>query len=143
MGDWSNGHHVGNLAGATREELVAIIEALTARVAVLEEEARRLRGNGGKDVPGWAKPNRPQREKKERKCRGQAFVRRRERPDEIHEHAVECCPDCGRKLRGGWKHGRHQVIEIVLRQVRVIEHVSLARWCGVRRTEARTPRREC
>lgn len=58
-------------------------------------------------------------------------MRRREDPDEIHEHALECCPDCGRKLHGGWKHGRHQVIEIVLPQVRVVEHVALARWCGV------------
>ena len=121
---------MGNLATATREELIAIIEVLAARVAALEEENRRLRGGGGKDVPAWVKPNRPTQEKRERKRREQAFVRQREQPDEVHEHAMECCPECGRKLTGGWKHGRHQVIEIVLPQVRVIEHVALARWCG-------------
>ncbi len=120
-----------NLAAATREELIAIIEALAARVAALEEENRRLRGGGGKDVPAWAKPNRPKKEKGERKHRAQACVRRREEPDEIHEHTMERCPDCGRKLGGGWKHGSHQVVEIVLPQVRVIEHRAIARWCGV------------
>jgi len=38
---------VENLAAATREELIAIIEALMARVAELEEEIRRLRGGKG------------------------------------------------------------------------------------------------
>ena len=71
---------MGDLATATREELIAIIEALAARVAELEEENRRLRGGGGKDVPAWVKPNRPKQEKGERKRRGQAFVRRREQP---------------------------------------------------------------
>jgi transposase len=122
---------VENLAAATREELIAIIETLAARVAALEEEVRRLRGGGGKDIPAWVKPNRPKKEQGERTRRGRAFVRRREQPDEIHEHALERCPDCGRKLWGGWKHGRHQVIEIVLPQVRVIEHRAVARWCGV------------
>jgi transposase len=123
---------------ASREELIAVIaaqqeqiEVLAARVQQLEEENRRLRGGGGKDVPAWVKPNRPKQEKGERKRRGQAFVRRREEPDEIHEHAMELCPDCGRKLCGGWKHGSHQVIELILPQVRVIEHVTMARWCGM------------
>jgi hypothetical protein len=122
---------VENLAAATREELIAIIETLAARVAALEEEVRRLRGGGDKDVPAWVKPNRPKKEKGERKRRGQAFMRPREQPDEIHEHAMERCPECGRKLCGGWKHGSHQVIEIVLPRVRVIEHRAIARWCGV------------
>ncbi len=120
-----------NLASATREELIEIIEALAARVAALEEENRRLRGGGGKEIPAWVKPNRPKEEKQPRKHRGQAFGRRREEPDEIHEHAMERCPDCGRRLCGGWKHGSHQVIEIILPQVRVIEHRAIARWCGV------------
>ena len=126
------------LQRASRAELIEIIaaqqaqlEGLLARVAALEEEVGRLRGGGGKDVPAWVKPNRPRKEKGERKHRAQAFVRRREQPDEIHEHAMERCPDCGRKLCGGWKHGSHQVIEIVLPQVRVIEHRAMARWCGV------------
>ena len=126
------------LVSASREELLELvlaqqaqIELLAARVAQLEEENRGLRKGGGKDAPAWVKPNHPKREKKARKHRAQAFVRRREEADEIQAHALEHCPECGRKLAGGWKHGSHQVIEIVLPQVRVIEHVAIARWCGV------------
>lgn len=127
-----------DLRSVSRDELIEIIaaqqgqiESLLARVAALEEEVRRLRGGEAKEVPAWVKPNRPKEEKGERKHRAQACVRRREEPDEIHEHAMERCPDCGRKLRGGWKHGSHQVIEIVLPRVRVVEHRAMARWCGV------------
>ena len=124
-----------DIGAASREELLEIIAAqqaridvLLARVAALEEEVRRLRG--GKEPPAWVKPNRPKQEKQPRRRRGQAFMRRREEPDEIREHAMERCPDCGGKLCGGWKHGSHQVIEIILPQVRIIEHRAMARWCG-------------
>jgi transposase len=110
--------------------LLARVEVLEARVAALEEENERLRKGGGKSVPAWVKPNRPPREKRERKHRGRAFVRRREPPEEVREHAVEQCPECGRKLEGGWVHRRRQVIEIVLVK-RVIEHVVKGRRCGV------------
>ena len=53
---------------------------------------------------------------KERKRRGRAFVRRRERPDEEVRHTVERFPDCGRSLQGGWEHARRQVIEVVLQR---------------------------
>lgn len=126
-----------DLTTASREELLEIIaallarvEVLEARVATLEEENERLRKGGGKSVPGWVKPNRPPREKKERKHRGRAFVRRTEQPDEVREHVVAQCPECGRKLEGGWVHRRRQVIEVVLRK-RVIEHVVKGRRCGV------------
>ncbi len=131
---------------ATRDELLSVIHALVAQVEALqsqveglqvqvraqaEEIARLRKGGGGKDVPAWVKPNRPAREKKDRKPRGQAFVRRRESPDEIRVHACECCPKCGRTLTGGWEHRRRQVIEILPPRVRVIEHVLIARRCGV------------
>jgi transposase len=121
---------VENLGAATREELIAIIEALMARVAALEEEIRRLRGGKGGGTALALKPSRPEREKKERKRRGRAFVRRKEQPDEVVAHVVERCPDCGRSLHGGWEHDRRQVIEVVL-QRRVVDHVIWARWCGV------------
>jgi hypothetical protein len=122
---------VENLSTASREELIAIIEALMARVAELEEENRRLRAGKGGGTALAVKPSRPEREKKERKRREQAFVRRREeKPDEVRRHVVESCPECGRKLEGGWEHARRQVIEVMF-QTRVVEHVLVARRCGI------------
>jgi hypothetical protein len=121
---------VENLRSASKEELIEIIEVLAARVAELEEEVRRLRRGGGSQGELCIKPSRPPREKKERKHRGQAFVRRREEPDEVRYHAPERCPDCGRKLEGGSEHRRRQSIEVVL-QLRVVDHVIVGRWCGV------------
>lgn len=126
-----------DVATASREELVELICAqqaelaeLRARVEQLEEENRRLRkGAGG--VPLWVKASRPAREKGVRKRRKQAFVRRREEAQEVCHHALEQCPDCGRRLEGGWEHRRRQVIEIVLPRVRVVEHVVVARRCGI------------
>ena len=132
---------------ASREDLLTLVQALMgevqalrsqvaaleAQVAAEAEELARLRkgGGGGNAVPEWVKANRPGREKKERKRRAEAFVRRREQPDEIQMHALERCPDCGHKLTGGWEHRRRQVIEIVPPHVRVIDHVVVGRWCGV------------
>jgi hypothetical protein len=128
---------VENHVKASHEELQALvvalqmeIAALRAEVARLQEENLRLRQGGG-GTPVVVKPNRKPREKKKRKHRQQSFVRRREQPDEVHYHAMTCCPDCGRKLAGGWEHGRRQVIEIELPRVRVVEHVLLRRRCGV------------
>jgi len=128
---------VENLRTASREELLGLIaqlqaqvELLQARVAELEEEVRRLRRGGGSQGELSIKPSRPPREKKERKPRGQAYVRHREVPDEVRYHAAERCPDCGRKLQGGCEHRRRQSIEVML-QLRVIDHVIVARWCGV------------
>jgi hypothetical protein len=77
------------------------------------------------------KPSRAPKQKKECTHRDRGFVRRRESPDEVRYHALECCPDCGRKLEGGWEHRRRQVIQIELPPVRVIDHVIMARRCGV------------
>ena len=127
-----------NVERASREELIGLvlsqqeqIAALVARVEALEEENRRLRRGGGGGVQLAIKASRPPKQKKERKRRDRAFVRRREKPDEIVHHALDCCPDCGRKLCGGWEHRRRQTIEIVLPGVRVVEHVVMGRWCGI------------
>lgn len=120
-----------NLRSASREELIEIIHTLAARVAALEEENRRLRQGKGGGAALAGKPNRPAKERKKRKRRDRAFVRpREEQPDEVRYHAVESCPDCGRKLGGGWEHRRRQSIEVMV-QVQVVDHVILARRCGV------------
>ena len=129
-----------DLHTATRKELVAWILQQQEQIVALRYELWGLRarvlaqlcgGGGGKAVPAWVKPNRPKREKKERTRRSQGFARRREEPDEIQLHAAACCPECGRKLHGGWVHRHRQVIEIVPPQVRVIAHVMVARRCGI------------
>ena len=100
--------------GLGREKLVATIvelrrvnAVLVERVEFLEAEVERLRGGlpggGSKVVPDWVKPN--------RKERTQSFVRRREIPTEVHEHALDQCPKCGRKLCGGWLHRTRQYVE--------------------------------
>jgi len=129
--------YVENRATASRDELLAIIDALTAqvsvlsaRVAELETELARLRGKSS-TPPTWVKPNRPAAERKPRRHRKQAFVRRREQPTEIREHALETCPDCGRKLTGGSVHRSRQVIEIIPAQVQIVEHQFIGRRCGV------------
>ena len=119
------------LERASREELIAIIGTLAARVAALEEENRRLRQGQGGGSALAVKPSKPLKQKPPRKRRAQAFVRRREPADEIRYHALECCPDCGRKLKGGWEHARRQTIQISLPPARVIDHVIVGRWCGV------------
>lgn len=119
------------LEKASREELIAIIETLAARVAELEEEVRRLRQGQGGGSSLALKPSKPPQQKPPRKHRAQAFVRRREPPDEVRYHALDCCPKCGRKLQGGWEHNRRQTIQIALAPARVIDHVIVARRCGV------------
>jgi transposase len=123
----------------SREELIAENTLLKERLAALEAEVEILRntlsggGNGSGAAP-LVKPNRQQRreaERAERKKRTQSFVRKRDVPTDEVRHAVENCPDCGRKLIGGWEHARRQVIEIPDTPVRVIDHVLMARRCGV------------
>ena len=106
---------------------------------MLEAEVEMLRamlsgGGGGSSAAPFVKPNRQQRreqERAERKKRKQSFSHKRMAATEVIEHAVETCPDCGKKLSGGYVHGRRQVIEIPQAPVRVIDHVLIARRCGV------------
>jgi len=114
---------VKDLTSATREELIEIAHRLLARVEQLEEEVRRLRRGGGGGVQLAVKPSRAPMQKKERKRRKQAYVRRREETDEVRYHGVECCPDCGRNLWGGWEHRCRQAIQIELPPVRVSANI--------------------
>lgn len=123
----------------TREELIAENALLREKLVSLEAEVEMLRGmlsgggNGSSAAP-FVKPSRKERreaEDKQRKKRKQSFGRKREEPTERVEHALDVCPDCGRRLPDGWIHSRRQVIEIPETPVRVIEHVLIARRCGV------------
>ena len=110
------------------------------RVAALEEENRQLRAklSGGsgpseskREPPPFVKPNRKERQKRARKKRERPAFRRREEPTRVVEHAVETCPECGRKLAGGWVARSRQVIEIPQTPMEIIEHRMLGRHCGV------------
>lgn len=123
----------------TREELISIILELRERVAALEEENAELRaklgmGGGSKpSAPEWVKPNRAERreaERAERKKRKHSFARKRDIATREVGHAVERCPDCGRKLSGGWVVGKRQTIEIPQTPIEITDHVLIARRCG-------------
>lgn len=118
-------------------ELQAKVLTLSQENQDLRQEVANLRsrlGGGGASAPekpAFVKANRPKRETKVRKKREQAFVRPKERPTRIEVHAVERCPDCDRNLEGGWVHRTRQVIEIPSVPAEIIDHVLLARRCGV------------
>ena len=121
----------------TREELIALalklherVQAQAERIAELEEEIARLRG-GKSSAPLCVKPSVAQKEKGERKQRKQSYSRCRLAPTRVVEHAIECCPDCGRKLVGGSEKWRHQVVEIPPIAAEVTDHVFVERRCGI------------
>ena len=92
-----------NLGRASREELIQLVSQLLDHVEALEARISELEGRqkppteGGKErkPPSWAKANRPDRPKKERRNRAHGFARRREEPTHRVEHATASCPDCG------------------------------------------------
>ena len=123
----------------TRVELIAENAALKEKLGALEAEVEMLRnmlsGSGkGSGAAPFIKPNRQQRreaERAERKKRKQSFVRKRDVGTDEVRHAVENCPDCGRKLVGGWVHSTRQTIEIPETPIEIINHILVARRCGV------------
>jgi len=139
---------VSELEDLTRQDLIRLvlkqhetilgqeetIRRLGDEVAALEAQVEDLKSKlsgGGSSAPEWVKANRATRPKRDRKKRKQSFARRREPPTEVYQHALDRCPDCGRKLSGGWLHRRRQVIEIPLTPVRIVEHQVMAGYCGV------------
>jgi transposase len=134
---------VSGIDKLTREELMALvlrqhemIGRLTEQVSALEAEVERLRSQigGGKGVPEWVKPNRAERravERVERKKRKQSYGRKRDFATREVRHTLEKCPDCGRKLSGGWIVSKRQTIEIPQTPIEITDHVLIARRCGV------------
>lgn len=131
----------------SREELLAVVEQqadlialLLHQIEALKQEIKRLKGHKGgagklpSAPPDWVKQNVPspdKEEKKPRKKRANAFVRPREPSTEEVVWACSHCPDCGRTLLGGTEYSRRQIIELPPIAVRVIDHLVLARYCGV------------
>lgn len=129
---------MSDLDKLSREELIEIIlrqqqeiESLRAEVAMLREM---LSGGGNaSSAAPFIKPNRKERreaERQERKKRKQSCARKLDVTTREVRHAVETCPDCGRKLSGGWIVGKHQTIEIPETPVEITDHVLIARRCG-------------
>ena len=138
----------GELAAASREELLAIIVELRERLAEHEATIVRLReveaelqarvaslearlaGRGAGPLPGNKPgPAEPAAAKRPKKRRPKGFARARLTPTERVGHAVETCPDCGTRLVGGWVQRTREVIEVPVVPVQVVEHVFIAREC--------------
>lgn len=142
------------LALQSKEELIALVLQLRTIVAQqaetlrlyakrIEDQEKEIAAlkNGGQGAkpppPDWVKPNSrsetapPGQGKQPRRKRQHNFTWQRREPTKIVEHACEHCPDCGRTLSGGWEYSRHQIMEIPPIEVEVIDHVIVARHCGV------------
>ncbi len=131
----------------SREELLAVVEQQAEMIALLlqqigelKQEIQHLKGHKGgpgklpSEPPDWVKPTVPspdQEEKTPRKKRANAFVRVREKPTKEVVHACSQCPNCGRGLSGGSEYSRRQIIDLPEIAVRIIDHLLLARYCGV------------
>ncbi|RPJ17241.1 MAG: IS66 family transposase [Chloroflexi bacterium] len=119
--------------GLSREELVGIILEQRDLILALQKRIQDLEsklGGSSPSVPSWVTPNRKERREAERKKRKQSFVRKRETPTRIEEHAVSQCPDCGRALSGGTIKRVREVIETPTPVVEIVEHRYIARRCG-------------
>ena len=98
-----------DLDRASREELIEFIGHLFSQIRRWKPESpewkvsRSPPGEGVKErkPPSWAKANRPDRPKQERKKRAHGFARRREEPTHRVEHARASCPTAGYPCRAG------------------------------------------
>ena len=114
-------------------ELRAQVSRLQAQVQQLTERLSQSQGPGSgssaKGMPGLKPQTAPVREKRPRKQRAQSVGRARMTPTEQVLHAVESCPECATRLRGGSIKRRREVIEVKLPPVQVVEHVFVERRC--------------
>lgn len=110
-------------------ELKATVARQAERIRELEEEVARLRG-GRPPIEFRAKPSVPKQQRNPRKKRSQSFARHALEPTQVVYHAVDECPECGRKLGGGHAKWRHQVVDIPPAKVQVVNHVFVERYCG-------------
>jgi hypothetical protein len=118
----------------SHDELVTLVLALRDENAALKDENARLREELGKKggPPSWSKANTPPRVQQPRKKRAQGASRKCVAdPDEVIEHAVDVCPECGRALTGGWEYSSRETLAFPSELMRVVRHLRVARRCGV------------
>jgi hypothetical protein len=112
-----------------RQELALLRERLAAALARIAELEKRP-----PDPPAFVTPNSPKRQRSPRRKRKPEHNRARRletTPTRIEQHALEHCPDCHQRLRGGTLARRRQIIELPEPQpVEVIEHQVIKRWCA-------------
>jgi transposase len=122
-----------DLAGASREDLLAVIAAQAQVIATLQgriaDLERRLGSSGGQGVPGIKPPQRSKASGRPRKRRDRGYARVRMAPTATVEHAAETCPACGTRLAGGWVKRHREVIEVPVAPVTVTDHRIVARTC--------------
>jgi transposase len=141
---------IGELEAALRQRDALIAEqAETLRLYAkqiedLKQQIADLKRGGPSPKPpapalDWVKPNANSTAKgpsgegapKTRKKRQHNFTWTRREPTRTVPHACDTCPDCGRGLCGGWEHSRRQIVEIPPVELEVVDHVVIARHCGV------------
>jgi hypothetical protein len=110
---------------ASREELLAIIAQLQARIAELEARL----GRGSKGMPGLKPKAKEADPKQPSKRRAEGCGRERGSPTMMVTHAVERCEACDIALVGGSVKRTREVIELAPSPVQIIQHVYLERRC--------------
>lgn len=108
-------------------------QALREQVARLEQRIAELEALKT-PPPGWAKPNRPKRDRpagRPRRARAPQHNRGRRRgiPTRTELHAYERCPECAYALRGSTLGRRREVIELPDAPIEVVEHRLITRYC--------------
>lgn len=121
---------VGEALKEEVSKLKAVVQERAERIVELEEEVARLRG-GRPSAELCVKPSVGKKEKRPRKKRKHSFSRHALPATRVVCHAVEECPNCGRKLSGGSVKWRRQSLDIAPVVAEVTDHLFVERRCGV------------
>lgn len=119
------------------ESMQRTIEALTARVAELENQIKRNSRNSGKppSTDGYAKPAKSLREKSGKKVGGQKghpgqTLVQVDKPDATVVHRVATCGGCGESMeKEAGELERRQVFDVPPVKMVVTEHQAERKWC--------------
>ena len=120
---------------AENSELKTRLEKLERLVAALRKDSSTSSKPPSSDIV--KPPPDGKKTRKKRKAGGQPGHPRHQRPaftpdqvDEVHDHRLHCCPDCGVRLRAGKEPPRTlQQAELREKLVDIHEHRSHCQWC--------------